>query len=228
MQLPQIPFEIILAALFFLLPALGNLLKKRSEGAKREQKTQSRNPDTPTSEDRPSRPSPQATTLPKTTASPAEDWLEQARRRVAEAQQREAGGQRGTSSQPLIKPRQPKSQGTAQRQTKARTRPQTRSLENRSLETRRPVGTTAEAASLEGQSLESRREPLTSLESSFSSLSEAPPIRVQRLDRPKHATIPRQELRFDAHDIAKGLIWHQVLSPPRSTLRRTRLSRRRP
>lgn len=245
MQLPQIPFEVILAVLFFVLPAVGNLLGKRKEKAEREKRAESSM--TPT-ETKASRPSPQATTLPTSPASPTgsttEDWLEQARRRVAEAQGQQPARRGATpSSPPLVKPRQANPQpSTVNRPTTPARTPQERtqpSLEGRSLETRSPnvrrpearnlENRSLEGASLEGRSVESGRERYTSLETSTlgrNLMAEAPPIHVQRLKSSKHATITRQELRFDAHDIAKGLIWHQVLSPPRSTLRRTRLSRR--
>ena len=247
MQLPNIPFELILFILFFALPALGNLLGKRREGAEREKKAET-NPRP--AEANKTQPTPTSTSRPNSQPTSTEDWLEQARRRVAEAQGREAAG-RGTSSPPasppLLKPRQPTpQQSTANRPARTRTGRTRPSLEGRSLEERSPENRSLEprnlgkrpnesrsleGASLEGRSAEQRREPFTSLETPSlerSIMPEAPPIHVQRLERSRRATIEEQSLRFDPGEVTKGLIWHQVLSPPRATLRRTRLSRRRP
>lgn len=228
--MPDIPFELILFVLFFALPAIGNLLRRRSGQRRAGEQTArptTRQPDTVakrTPEDTPNAP-----------ASGTPDWLEEARRRVAEARQHEAEGrQAGTqrssrpSAPPAASPQTP-SRPVAPRRTSrepSETRPQ-RSLEGRSLEGR-SAAQRAPHQSLEGGSLEHTSLERSSLET-FSTLGDqAPPLRTQRLSSSKRATISKQELRFDAHDLAKGLIWHQVLSPPRSTLRRTRLSRRRP
>lgn len=247
MRLPDIPFELILFLLFFVLPGLGGLLRNRNkdkqEGqAPRPTAASERSDRVPSS----NRPSPTATTRSETGGG----WLEEAQRRVAEARQGEAQGQQRSAHPTTLSERPSQAQ---QRQTpsprpvapprtlRERSLEAQGSLEGRSLETRNPGSRGLESRSLENRSLETISRDHSSLETrsletrsletlqpNLTRLSEAPPIHVQRLKNSKHATITRQELRFDAHDLAKGLIWHQVLSPPRSTIRRTRLSRRRP
>jgi hypothetical protein len=221
LQLPQIPFELLIFILFFVLPALSSLIRRLARGTgQKGQTAQSKQPAQST------RPTRADTTLPQDTpgSTPAPDWLEQARRRVAEARQQE--GARGSSAQnPTTRPQTPPLVKTPQARSTARPGRE-RGLEGQSLETRRVSAQSLEGASLEGRSIERSAPEL--LRADAPSLSEAPPIHVQRAQTRKRATITGSELRFDAHDIAKGLIWHQVLSPPRSTLRRTRLSRRQP
>jgi len=199
----NIPFELIFIVLFFVLPALGSLQKRLRGRGEAEAERPARRP-TPGPE------RPEATLTRAETGQPG--WLEEAQRRVREAQREEAE-RRGRGS---VNPR---------------TRPQTpppRSVQTRPVQPRPPTPASLEGQTLEGRSLETLRPERSSLESGDAALTTAPPLRVQRLGGGGRATIRPYAMRFDEATLMTGFIWHQVLSPPLSKSRRTRLSRRRP
>ena len=205
------PFELILIVLFFVLPALGGILQ-RLRGQQ------------PPPEEQPSRrPSPnQAPNRADTsTANPGETsadtnvprWLEEAQRRVREAQQDEPSRRDGRS-QPQT-PRKPAARPLVSQQP---ARPQNSS---------RPVQTSLEDYRPKAVSLETT--PIRdSARKQGPARSSAPPLRVQRVGRAKGATLGAYEMRFDQPTLMTGFVWHQILSPPLSQSRRTRLSRRQP
>ena len=233
MNLPGIPFELILIVLFFVLPALGNLQRRfRGRGG------QPGEADTAAERERrqpPTRPRAEAQRTPTqastrtststttTTSTPTQTqppigtprWLEEAQRRVREAQGEEPGRpvprtdprnvqQPRTTGKPLFEPA-PKTAQPAARpvQTRPAGSLEGPALAIRSLETLRPEGSTNRAAKT------------------------AQPLRVQRSGADKGVTINPDKLRFDTSTLMNGVAWHQVLSPPLSK-RRTRLSPRRP
>ena len=212
----NIPFELIFIVLFFVLPALGNLQKHL-----RERRQRGTEPERRPAPARPSQPTTSPTTVLPTVPTRAETgqpgWLEEAQRRVREAQ-REESERRG---------RRPAAQTV-----NPRTRPQPpapRPVQTRPVQPRLPTPVSLEGRTLEGSSLETYRPERSSLESVDTAvLATAPPLRVQRLGGGRRATIKPYELRFDEATLMTGFIWHQVLSPPLSKSRRTRLSRRQP
>jgi len=201
----NIPLELIFIVLFFVLPALGNLQKhlreRRQRGAE------------PARRPTPGPERPEAAPTRAKTGQPG--WLEEAQRRVREAQREEAEHRGRGSVNP--RPRTPLPQAARPARTP-------RSVQTRPVQPRLPT-----PGSLEGRSLETLRPERSSLESSdATALDTAPPLRVQRLGGGGRATIRPYELRFDEATLMTGFIWHQVLSPPLSKSRRTRLSRRQP
>ena len=160
MNLPGIPFELILIVLFFVLPALGNLQRRfRGRGGQEGEDPATKRRASPTKTSGAPRAPTQAstqTTRPTTTqptqASDLPRWLEEAQRRVREAQGEESGRRsaRGTernaqqprgTGKPLFEPAPKKAQPAAR---PVQTRP-AGSLEGpaseiRSLETLRPAG----------------------------------------------------------------------------------------
>ena len=242
----NIPFELIFVILFFVLPALGSLQKRLRERGQGEQKNAER-PD-PSSGRRPSAPvaPPQANTsqqpasmnTPTPSTNPGElgGWLEEAQRRVREAREAEAQGRRGgQTGRSTVAPRQTSQQTSRQTSQPAQrgsvSRPQSaqpRAGQPRSAPPRTPPRS-LEGRSLEGGSLESARPERAagSTNPDNVTLSTAPPLRVQRLQGAGRATMG-QRVRLDGESVMNGFIWHQVLSPPLSKRRRTRLSRRQP
>lgn len=244
MNLPNIPFELILVVLFFVLPALGSLQKRLRErrgrdgetdaSSDRERRQASAEP-TRTETGTLSR-APKASTQASTQTStqPRADsggprWLEEAQRRVREAQQAEADARGRRSVNPRTLPQtpvvRPGPRPAARPSSPTRT-PQPDARPQNPVQTRTPA-TSLEGPALEGHNLETYRPERTSLEDANANLTTAPPLRVQRLGAGKRATISPYELRFDASTLMNGVVWHQVLSPPLSK-RRTRLSQRRP
>lgn len=243
MNLPGIPFELILIVLFFVLPALGNLQRRfRGRGGQQGEADTSteherRQPSAETSTrpqtGAPSRAPTQASTQTSTQTQPRAEsggsrWLEEAQRRVREAQASEPSGRARPDSRPDSRQAtqgKPLFDSLPDQST-------ARPTQSRSPRPPRPVQARP-AGSLEGpasevRSLETYRPDHTSLESSSAAgLGTAPPLRVQRLGAGKRATINPDKLRFDASTVMNGIAWHQVLSPPLSK-RRTRLSQRRP
>lgn len=234
----NIPFELIFIIFFFVLPALSSLqkrLRERSQGERRD----AERPD-PNAEQRPAAPvlPPQANTSQRpapletpTTPSDLGSWLEEAQRRVREAREAEAQGRRGGQTPPANRP--PRPTVAAPRQApprQAASRP--RSAPPRAGEPagapRRTPPRSLEGSSLEGDSLErSRPERTAGAAATEVTLDTAPPMHVQRLQGGERATI-KQRVRLDEESVMNGFIWHQVLSPPLSKRRRTRLSRRQP
>ncbi|CAA9588618.1 MAG: hypothetical protein AVDCRST_MAG86-4160 [uncultured Truepera sp.] len=220
MNIPGIPIELIIAVLFFALPALGSLQKRLRERRQRETSTERAPP--------PARPAATLTRADTATApatrGQAEGWLEEAQRRVREARQEEAakGGRGGVNPRTL--PQTPVHKPAAKPAPKPARPPQP----SRPAATRDPRPS-LEGRTLEGRSLETYRPENASLERSGGGAAvstTAPPLRVQRLGGGGHATIAR-ELRFDERALMTGFIWSQVLSPPVSK-RRTLSSRRQP
>lgn len=236
MQLPNIPFELILVILFVALPALGNLI--RHLGERGQQSAETTRPARPRSESRSPVPTARPTTIPATTASTssppstppstssgdvAGTWLEEAQRRVREAQQEESDRRGRRNAPPRARPPAPAPAAApkpaAPRPAQTRTRTPSlegQSLEGGSLERDRPAYSRLESGSLGSGSREST-----------SVLETAPAMNVQRLGGGKRATIA-QAVRLDEQSVMNGFIWHQILSPPLSKSRRTRLSRRQP
>ena len=214
----NIPFELIFIVLFFVLPALGSVVRRVQRRGQ---------PRPPAGRPRPSRlphadtfgPSADTSTRTNTTTGPNTDtdiprWLEEAQRRVREAQQNEPDrqGRRRT--------------GQGARNPRAQTaRPQTA----KPLAQPRPLVTRQALVRPAQTSLEDYRPELVSLERtaerSRPATTAAPPLRVQRLGSQKSATLGSYKMRFDENTLMTGFIWHQILSPPLSK-RRTRLSRR--
>lgn len=260
MNLPAIPLEVILTALFFALPLLGNILawaRKRRQPPATGDPTR---PD-PTRPD-PGRPAegtfradtgPLGTPTPTSTPTPQASgggWLEEAQRRVREAQRAEderkgrGGVNPRTRPQTPVRPPEPTRTSPTPPQNRPQPRaptqprrperrPEAQSLETRSPEARRVEARSLETRSLEARSLEtlipagSRSGPGT-LGGLESVLGTAPPLAVQRLGGNERARLSPRELRFDERELTKGFIWHQILSPPLSKSRRIRLSRRQP
>ncbi len=231
MNFPGIPFELILIVLFFVLPALGNIQRRlRGRGGQqgeadtsteRERRQPSAETSTRPQTGAPSRAPTQASTQTSTQTQPRAEsggprWLEEAQRRVREAQQ----GEDRRSTNPRTDAQRPRTLGTL------KPAPKTAQPAARPVQTRLP--TSLEGPASEVRSLETYRPDHTSLESSSAAgLGTAPPLRVQRLGAGKRATINPDKLRFDTSTVMNGIAWHQVLSPPLSK-RRTRLSQRRP
>ena len=252
MSLPGIPFEIILAVLFFVVPLLGRVLGRSRRGGTSADPA----PRTPPARaDRPmqteantgtlSAPTSSSSSTPRPSApTDSARWLEEAQRRVREAQQTEDDRRSRGSVNPRTRPQTPvqtrspnpappRSQPSrpVDRRSLETRPPETRSLEARSLETRNSEPRRTEARSLEtiqteARSLETSR-PKTSGGGIAVTLDTAPPLSVQRLGDDRRARMLSPELRFDERELARGLIWHQILSPPLSQ-RRTRPSRLRP
>lgn len=242
----NIPFELIFVILFFVLPALGNLQKRLRERGQQEQGDAERPADPERRSAVPSAPT-QASTSQQpapTSSTPSGElggWLEEAQRRVREAREAEAqgrrrgqaGGQTGRPARPTVATPRPTAQQTSQpasRGPASRPRlPQPRAGQPRSAPPRTPERS-LEGRSLEGGSLENYRPERTAAGSTNPdnvSLGTAPPLRVQRLREGGRATMG-QRVRLDEESVMNGFIWHQVLSPPLSKRRRTRLSRRQP
>ncbi len=211
--------------LFFVLPALGNIVRRLSgqgrqeEANKESQRRQEGRPGQPSKTTTGTPPGPTRastqTTRPTpqpqpTQASDLPRWLEEAQRRVREAQSSEPARSRPdaptsgpTQSKPLFDPLPEQATARPTRAQPAQARPaQVRPAQARPVQAR-PAGSTDRAAKT------------------------APPLRVQRLNEGKRATLGPDKLRFDASTVMNGIAWHQVLSPPLSK-RRTRLSQRRP
>ena len=248
MSLPGIPFEIILAVLFFVVPVLGRVLGRFRRG--RGGANADPAPRTPPARaDRPMQTEANTGTLSAPTTSSTSTsrptpnaptgsarWLEEARRRVREAQQTEDDRRSRESVNPRTRPQPP-----VQTRSQPRSQPQARPLEGRSLETRPPATRSPEARSLETRDVQPRRTEARSLETfgteaqsletlgggAALTLNTAPPLTVQRLGDDRRARMVSPELRFDERELARGLIWHQILSPPLSQ-RRTHSSRPRP
>ena len=210
------PFELILIVLFFVLPALGGILQ-RLRGQQ------------PPEGQPPRRPSPnQAPNRADTSTAPGETsadthvprWLEEAQRRVREAQQDETG--RGGRAQP----RSPQTPGQSARPLVSRPTPRQGPAQQRPAQ-QRPAPTSLEDYRPRAVSLETT--PVRdSARKQGPARSSAPPLRVQRVGRAKGATLGAYEMRFDQPTLMTGFVWHQILSPPLSKSRRTRLSRRQP
>lgn len=207
----NIPFELIFIVLFFVLPALSSLVQRRRGG-------QQPPPENPERSPRPKRPGPSANTDTRsetantstsTTTRDVPRWLEEAQRRVREAQQSESDRQ-GGRGQP--QPARPQSTQTSTSQ-QPRTTPPRPAPGRSSLEDYRP-----KAVSLERTTTLANREPVPST---------LLPTRAQQANS-KNPIPGSYKMRFDRQTLMTGFIWHQVLSPPLSKTRRTRLSRRRP
>ena len=267
MSLLNIPIEILFGILIFTVPLLGRLYGRLRQRQQRQQdaastrssSTQSdpatRTP--PTRIDRPLQTEANTGTLSAPTSSSSSTstprpnvstdtarWLEEAQRRVREAQQTEDDRRSRGSVNPRTRPQTPvqtRSPTSSRNPAPTRSQPQARPLEGKSLETRPPATRSVEARSLETRDVTPRRNEARSLEtfgteaqsleasrgSATVTLDTAPPLTVQRLGDDRRARMVSPELRFDEREIARGLIWHQILSPPLSQ-RRTRLSRPRP
>jgi len=210
----NIPFELIFIVLFFVLPALGSLQKRLRGRGEAEAERPARRP-TPGPE------RPEATLTRAETGQPG--WLEEAQRRVREAQREEAERRGRGSVNPRTRPQTPLPQAARPTRT-----PPPRSVQTRPVQPWSPTPASLEGQTLEGRSLETLRPERSSLESGDAALTTAPPLRVQRLGGGGRATIRPYAMRFDEATLMTGFIWHQVLSPPLSKSRRTRLSRRRP
>jgi len=226
-NLPNIPFELIFIVLFFVLPAVSRLLGRRntpSQGPQRRPQTQAERPGRSSTSPAPS------SAESREAGDALSRRLEEARRRVQEAMTQETttretsgrGRPRGGSDRGAQEPAEsdlfsrpkPKAQGEPRRTPG-------RSLEGRSLEGR----------GLEGRGLEQLTPELARAGTRLredTDLKDAPPLRVQRLGRRERATISQREapLALDETSVMHGIIWHQVLSPPLSKSRRTRVSRR--
>ena len=213
------PFELIFIVLFLVLPALGGLLgrlrgqppptgqapKRQAQGANRSP-TRAGTSTADTGEARTN------TEVPR--------WLEEAQRRVREAQQNEPnrrGGRRGTQAgqpsstpRPLVSRQPPRSQNPSSRSAQT---------SQSSLEDYRPKPVSLETPAREVRSSARQRAPAQ---------TPAAPLRVQRIGNAKGATLSSYTMRFDKPTLMTGFVWHQILSPPLSQSRRTRLSRRRP
>ncbi len=142
-------------------------------------------------------------------------WLEEAQRRVREAQQGEADqrGRRGQATKPSPKPQarplvQPRPAVTRPQQA----RPAVTQPKPTSLEDYRPNPVSLEQTSA------STRQPAT---------TPAPPLRVQRLGGRKSTTLGSYKMRFDEETLMTGFIWHQILSPPLSKRRNAQSQRQR-
>ncbi len=252
MNLPNIPFELIFIVLFFVLPALSNLVNRRNRrppdgpGGER--------PNTEAGRDRPdnrpeTRPSSQMGETrtdrtresadmgrrqmgPTSADSSAGDAGDTLRRRLEEAQRRvqealgEEGGRRSQPprSQPSRSSQsQPRTQSPSQPQARTQSQSQPRPQPQR---TSRPGASQPRPeSSYQARAYSSDRQT----ESAPKTFSDAPPLLVQRLGRRKRATTSKaaRHLAFDETSIMQGFIWHQVLSPPRAKQpRRTHPSRR--
>jgi hypothetical protein len=211
----NIPFELIFIVLFFVLPALGSLQRRLRERGEAEAERSVRRP-TPGPE------RPEAAPTRAETGQPG--WLEEAQRRVREAQREESERRGRRPAAQTVNPQTPTPQAARPTRT-----PPPRSVQTRPVQPRSPTPASLEGRTLEGRSLETLRPERSSLESvDVAVLNTAPPLRVQRLGGGGRATIKPYEMRFDEATLMTGFIWHQVLSPPLSQSRRTRLSRRRP
>ena len=215
--------------LFFVLPALGNLQRRLRGGgeqddadqkdtAKERQRQREGRPGQPpkTATGTPSAPTRASTQTTRPTPQPTQAsdlprWLEEAQRRVRDAQASEPSRSRPdartggpTRGKPLFDPlpEQPTARPTRTQPTQAR-----------------PVQARPEARPVQAR-------PVGSADRTDRTAKTAPPLRVQRLNENKRATL-EPDLRFDVSTVMNGIAWHQVLSPPLSK-RRTRLSQRRP
>ena len=202
-----------------MLPALGGILQ-RLRGQQ------------PPPEGQPSRrprgPSQAPNRADTSTANPGETsadthvprWLEEAQRRVREAQQDETG--RGRRTQP----RSPQTTGQPARPLVSRPTPRSGPAQPRPAQ-QRPVQTSLEDYRPKAVSLETT--PIRdSVRKKSPAQSSAPPLRVQRVGRAKGATLGAYEMRFDQPTLMTGFVWHQILSPPLSPIEEDRLSRRQP
>ena len=211
----NIPFELIFIVLFFVLPAISSVVRRvQGRGQPRPARTR---PDRPPRADTSSPSADTSTRADTNTSTDIPRWLEEAQRRVREAQQGETEqrGGRGTqatkpstpqpqAAKPLV---QPRPSATRPNQT----RPATTQPKPTSLEDYRP-----NPVSLERTSAPTRRPATTP----------APPLRVQRLGSQKSATLGSYKMRFDGETLMTGFIWHQILSPPLSKRRNTQSQRR--
>ena len=195
-----------------MLPALGGILQRLRGQQSPPEGQPSRRPRVPNQA--PSR-------ADTSTANPGENsadtnvprWLEEAQRRVREAQQDETG--RGRRAQP----RSPQTTGQPARPLVSRPTPRSGPAQQR------PVQTSLEDYRPKAVSLETT--PIRdSVRKKSPAQSSAPPLRVQRIGTSKGATLGAYEMRFDQSTLMTGFVWHQILSPPLSQSRRTRLSRR--
>ena len=212
------PFELILIVLFFVLPALGSLFQRLrgqqppTTGKPRRPRQGPQAPNRPTTYADTSAPN-----TGETTSAEVPRWLEEAQRRVREAQQNEPNrqGRRGqpqsqTSRNPTARPL------VSQQPTRSQSSNQQRTAQT-SLEDYRPRAVSLETTPVR----DSVRKPSPAQ-------SSAPPLRVQRVGGAKGATLGSYKMRFDKPTLMTGFVWHQILSPPLSHSRRTRLSRRQP
>lgn len=201
-----------------MLPALSSVVRR----------VQGRGQPRPPTRTRPARPPRTNTSNPSADTSTGADtstdiprWLEEAQRRVREAQQSEADqrdrrGQARTSTpkpqaaRPLVQPRPSVTRPNPVRQAPVRQAPVRQAPTG--LEDYRP-----EAVSLER----------TASPTSRSLSTPAPPLRVQRVGTQRSATLGSYKMRFDEPTLMTGFVWHQILSPPLSK-RRTHPSRRQP
>ena len=207
------PFELILIVLFFVLPAVSSIV----------QRLRGQPPRKPTSRPGPNQGPTRADT---STANPGETssnpdlprWLEEAQRRVREARQDEPS-RRGRQAQPQT-PKKPAARPLVSQQSTRPQNPNSRPapvLATASLEDYRPKPVSLETTPVR----DSVRKPSPAQ-------SSAPPLRVQRVGASKGATLGSYKMRFDEPTLMTGFVWHQILSPPLSQSRRTRLSRRQP
>ena len=214
------PFELILIILFFVLPALGSIVQRlrgQQPPTIGKPRGPQQGPQGPSRADTSTRPG-------DSTNSEVPRWLEEAQRRVREAQQNETGrgrgrtgpqpGKRPQAARPLVSSPTPRPQGSNQ-QRPAPANPATASLEDY-----RPKPISLETIPA--------REVRNPVRRAASAQNPAPPLRVQRVEGAKGATLSSYKMRFDKPTLMTGFVWHQILSPPLSQTRRTRLSRRRP
>lgn len=190
------PLTIILFVIFVVLPIINSLVKGRQ---------QPQHPQRPTAPgrqvQRPSAPGPS----PAGPARNDDDFtrrLEEARRRVQEAMASDT-----TSRAPEERPTvyQPPPARDAEFQEAGRYMPPTRSPAP--APSPMTFGTGAQETFSRPRDRAGSQQDLVT----------APPLRVQRSSSPKSAKITQESLlRFDTADVYRGILWHQILSEPRS------------
>ena len=213
---------LVLFLVFVIVPVINGLLQRgRGSGGQGGTKGQRRPPQgktqttTRTSTTRPA--SAPSTQSRDENDSSFDRRLEEARRRVQEAMDgNRAGGRAAQTS-----PQKDASRGEATTLFPTAPRPQTgqdarasRGLEmgGQGLESggRGLEGTTLNSAPMSGASL-------TSTAAELARRGEAAPLRVQRRQGKKSATLGRDALMaLDKRAVLRGLIWHQILSDPPS------------
>ncbi len=204
----NIPFELIFIVLFFVLPALSSVVRRvQGRGQPR--------PPTRNRPDRPGAPNPSADTRTQTeTRTDVPRWLEEAQRRVREAQQGETEGRGGRGTQATSQPQtaRPLVQPRPSTPRPSQTRPAAAQPKPTSYEDYRPT-----PVSLERTSAPTKRPTKTP----------APPLRVQRVGVRRGTRPGSYKMRFDEETLMTGFIWHQILSEPLSKRRNGQSQRQR-
>lgn len=164
-------------------------------------------------------PTPSADTRTQTdTRTDIPRWLEEAQRRVREAQQGEADGRGGRGTQGT-------SSSTPQSQTD-QPLVQTRSSTPRPNQTR-PATARPKPTNYENDRSNPARLERTSAPTRQVATTSAPPLRVQRLGGQRGTRLGSYKMRFDEETLMTGFIWHQILSEPLSKRRNAQSQRQR-